>query len=59
MQRVHADDVDTPIGRTLHQLAQVREVADAPIARRADEIELGRDAPEAGLTFCPFWKPAS
>ncbi len=45
MQRVDAHDRGAEAGGELDQRAQVAEVADAPVARRAQAVELHHEAP--------------
>ena len=46
VQRVEADDIGPAIGGQLDQPAQVTEIADAPVAARAQQIELRGNAPQ-------------
>jgi hypothetical protein len=47
MQRVEPDDVRALRGHERDQLVEVAEVADAPVARRAQAVQLHRRAPHA------------
>src|SRR6185503_9402688 len=47
MQRIEADHARAELRRLLDHAAQVAEVADAPVARRAQAVELEREAPRA------------
>ena len=45
MQRIEADTVGAQAMREFDQAREVREIADPPIARRADAVKLDRDEP--------------
>jgi hypothetical protein len=47
MQRVQPDHVGALPGHAVDQRVQVREIADAPVARRAQRIQLHRRPPHA------------
>ena len=47
MQRIEADAVSAEMMGKLDQAFEVGEIADPPIARRADAVELHREQPAA------------
>ncbi len=47
MQGIEPDDIGAELGRHLHEPPEVAEIADPPVPRRSQRVELEREAPHA------------